>query len=84
MYAKVYIFYKTKPCQIFLFCPTENSSKTESFLLGKIQCKSKEFVIKFCNPCEIVPPQECFELSKNLGVKHGEMKVGQPYNVQGL
>jgi hypothetical protein len=58
MYAKVYIFYKTKPCQIFLFCPTENSSKTENFLLGKIQCKTKQFVITFCNPYKIVPPLE--------------------------
>jgi hypothetical protein len=36
IYAKIYIFIETKFCQTSLFCLTENPSKTQSFLLGKI------------------------------------------------
>ena len=39
--AKLYILPETKPCQNSPFCPTENPSKTQNFILGKIWCKSK-------------------------------------------
>ena len=34
--------------------------KLNVFFLSKMRCKSKQFTIIFCNPCKIVPPQECF------------------------
>ena len=37
-----------------------NGSVLKDFAQCKIHCKSKKFTIRFCNPCKIVPPQECW------------------------
>ena len=59
IHVKEYIFRKTKSGEYFPFCPIENSSRIANLIFRKIRCKSKQFLIKFCNPCKIVPPQEC-------------------------
>ena len=56
---KFTFFLKQNLIKILHFAQLKNS---QSFLLGKIWCKSKQFVIVFCNPCKIVPPQECLLL----------------------